>query len=360
MSSKPLLGSGAAALLAIALLASPAAAATLTVDTTNDNVAKSACDDAVADDCSLRGAVVHANGDAVHDTIVVPAGIYVLSVASPCFFAAAVGDSVGGQSVTAICLNSDLDIVGAGRNATFIQSNGTDRIFAVSKAKTVNISAVTLSGGRGGFGFQIGGGAGINNHGTLTLSDSLVTNNQLVNGNGGGLHNYGTLTVLRSAITGNSTNTGSGGGISNTCCPGGFTVPSITLTVIDSTISTNGAQNGGGIANTWVTTVINSTIDGNTANLGGGIYQDFGGHLTVRNSTISGNTGSGGGIGHGGASTHLESTTITKNHGNQGAGGFYFNGDHGVTMRNTIVAGNTSRTGPFRTAPVRSPRRATT
>ena len=334
-----------AALSAIALPANPAGAATLNVDTTVDAVAKSACDDAVADDCSLRGAVSKANGTAAHDTIVVPAGTYTLSVASPCFFAAAVGDSVGGQSVTAICLNSDLDIVGAGRDATFIQQIGTDRIFAISKAKTVNISAVTLSGGRGGFGFQIGGGAGINNHGTLTLSDSLVTNNQLVNGSGGGLHNIGTLTVLRSAITGNSTNTGVGGGISNTCCPGGFSVPSVTLTVIDSTISTNGAQNGGGIANTWTTTVINSTIDGNTANLGGGIYQDFGGVLTVRNSTISGNTGYGGGIGHGGASTHIESSTITRNNGTNGPGGFYFNGNHGVTMRNTIVAGNTSTNG---------------
>lgn len=332
-------------LLPTVLATRPAGAATLNVDTTVDVVAKSACDDAVADDCSLRGAVSKANGTAAHDTIVVPAGTYTLSVASPCFFAAAVGDSVGGQSVTAICLNSDLDIVGAGRDATFIQSNGSDRIFAISKAKTVNIGAVTLSGGRGGFGFQIGGGAGINNHGTLTLSDSLVTNNQLVNGSGGGLHNVGTLTVLRSAITGNSTNTGVGGGISNTCCPGGFTVPSVTLTVIDSTISTNGAQNGGGIANTWTTTVINSTIDGNTANLGGGIYQDFGGVLTVRNSTISGNTGYGGGIGPGGASTRIESSTITRNNGNNGPGGFYFNGNHGVTMRNTIVAGNTSTNG---------------
>jgi len=334
------------AVLAVAALsASVAGAATLNVDTTADVVAKSACDDAVADDCSLRGAVSKANGTAAHDTIVVPAGVYTLSVPSPCFFAAAVGDSVGGQSVTALCLNSDLDIVGAGRDATFIQQIGTDRIFAISKAKTVNISAVTLSGGRGGFGFQIGGGAGINNHGTLTLADSLVTNNQLVNGSGGGLHNIGTLTVLRSAITGNSTNTGVGGGISNTCCPGGFTVPSITLTVIDSTISTNGAQSGGGIANTWTTTVINSTIDGNTANLGGGIYQDFGGVLTVRNSTISGNTGYGGGIGHGGASTRIESSTITRNNGTNGPGGFYFNGNHGVTMRNTIVAGNTSTNG---------------
>lgn len=334
-----------AVLLATALSSAPAGAATFTVDTTADAVAKSACDDAVADDCSLRGAVSKANGTAAHDTIVVPAGVYTLSVPSPCFFAAAVGDSVGGQAVTAICLNSDLDIVGAGRDSTFIQQIGTDRIFAISKAKTVNIGAVTLSGGRGGFGFQIGGGAGINNHGTLTLADSLVTNNQLVNGSGGGLHNIGTLTVLRSAITGNSTNTGSGGGISNTCCPGGFTVPSITLTVIDSTISTNGAQSGGGIANTWTTTVINSTIDGNTANLGGGIYQDFGGVLTVRNSTISGNTGYGGGMGPGGASTRIESSTITRNNGTNGPGGFYFNGNHGVTMRNTIVAGNTSTNG---------------
>ncbi|MEO6027669.1 MAG: hypothetical protein ABIR79_12450, partial [Candidatus Binatia bacterium] len=312
----------AAALFLATALATPATAATFTVDTTGDDVAKSACDDIAADDCSLRGAVAHANGDAAPDTIVVPAGTYTLSVASPCFFAAAAGDSVGGTPVVAICLNSNLDIVGASLNETIIQSNGADRIFAVSNTKTVTISGVTLSGGRNGFGFQIGGGGAINNHGTLTLSDSLVTNNQLVNQSGGGLHNFGTLAVIRSTITGNSTSSGSGGGISNTCCPGNFVVPVITLTVIDSTISNNGAQNGGGIATTRIANVIGSTIDGNIATSGGGIYHG-GDQLAVLNSTISGNTGLGGGIGPIGNLLRLESSTITKNHGIPYGGGFY-------------------------------------
>jgi len=332
-----------AVLVAIALPTCPAAAATLTVDTTVDAVAKSACDDAVADDCSLRGAVSKANGTAAHDTIVVPAGTYTLSVASPCFFAAAAGDSVGGQSTIAICLNSDLDIVGAGQNETVIQSNGGDRIFAVSRAKTVNLGAVTLTGGRNGFGFQIGGGGAINNHGTLTLSDSLVTNNTLVNQAGGALNNYGTLTVIRSAITGNST-TGNGGGISNICCPGSFVVSVMSLTVIDSTISNNGAQNGGGIATTRAATVIGSTIDGNIATSGGGIYHG-GDELAVLNSTISGNTGLGGGIGPVGGPLRVESTTITKNYGIPYGGGFYSSNNRPITLRNTIVAGNTSQNG---------------
>jgi len=143
-------------------------AATFQVDTTTDDASKTTCADDVPGDCSLCGAVAKANGDAAQDTIVVPAGTYTLSVASPCFFAAASGDSENGIPVVAMCLNSNIDLVGAGANQTFIQNNHTDRIFAVSKLKTVSISGVTLSGGRGGFGFAIGGGGAINNHGTLT------------------------------------------------------------------------------------------------------------------------------------------------------------------------------------------------
>lgn len=319
-----------------------ARAATYQVDTSADDASKTGCSDDVAGDCSLRGAIAKANGDAAQDTIVVPAGTYPLSVASPCFFAAASGDSENGIMVAAVCVNSNVDLVGAGADQTIIQSGGTDRLFAISKLKTVSISGVTLTGGRGGFGYAIGGGGAINNHGTLMLSDSVLTNNQ--SNFGGAIYNLGKLTVVRSTITGNTASSG-GGAINNTCCGG-----PITVTVIDSTIASNGAQNGGGINNNGLVTVIGSTLSGNTANSGGGIA-NFGGNVTVRNSTLSGNTGGGGALAIGlsspdGASVvRLESTTIANNAGTPYGGGLYIVGTQPVTLRNTIVAGNTTSGG---------------
>ena len=55
-----------------------ARAATFQVDTTADDASKTTCSDDVPGDCSLRGAVAKANGDAAQDTIVVPAGTYTL------------------------------------------------------------------------------------------------------------------------------------------------------------------------------------------------------------------------------------------------------------------------------------------
>lgn len=69
--------------LALALPA-VAFAAVLNVDTTLDDVTKSMCDDAV--DGDLVSEVVNANAAGALDTIVVPAGTYTFSNASPCTF----------------------------------------------------------------------------------------------------------------------------------------------------------------------------------------------------------------------------------------------------------------------------------
>ena len=189
-------------------------------------------------------------------------------------------------------------------------------------------STITIDGGN-----QItvsGGGSGSNfsvfkvDAGTTGTLENLTISNGFTNGDGGGIDNAGTLSVSNCTISGNSTNivsvpTGNeGGGIFN----------SGSLTVINSTISGNacpGPGNGGGImndgrgtANTNMT-IINSTISGNTAGVDGGI-QNIGATMTVINSTISGNSASfGGGIGS----------------------------DAGVlTIQNVIVAGNAAVTNP--------------
>jgi predicted outer membrane repeat protein len=151
-------------------------------------------------------------------------------------------------------------------------------------------------------GFQHDGG-GINNQGTLALTDSTVSGNTAYGSYayGGGIGSYGTLTLINSTVSGNTA--GHGGGIWSKG----------TLTLTDSTVSGNTAtgtysQGGGGIWHEGTLTLTNSTVSGNTGDYGGGIYN--GGTLTLTNSTVSGNTAdSGGGIYNGGTLT-LTSTLV--------------------------------------------------
>ncbi|MDZ8185463.1 MAG: choice-of-anchor Q domain-containing protein [Nostoc sp. ChiSLP02] len=158
-----------------------------------------------------------------------------------------------------------------------------------------------------------GGGGAISNSGVLTLSNSNVIGNTA--DNGGGIYNSGNLTLNSSKIIGNDANE-RGGGIYN----------SGTLTVNNSTISSNNAiYDGAGIYNDGNLTVNYSTISGNeVANYdnnnyypssGGGIYNTTFGTIDVNNSSITSNhadQASGGGIYNSGILT-VSYTTITNN-----------------------------------------------
>ncbi len=114
-----------------------------------------------------------------------------------------------------------------------LQGNGAV-VVAVGAGVTASITGLTITGGRGG------GGGGINNGGTLRLSNSTVSGNTAAGG--GGIWNFtaGSLAVVDSTISGNTATSsafpGDGGGI--------FTDG--TLTVESSTISGNTAPNGRG------------------------------------------------------------------------------------------------------------------
>jgi hypothetical protein len=124
-------------------------------------------------------------------------------------------------------------------------------------------------------------GGGISNAGTLTVSDSTLSQNSDYGSNqgGGGIYNQigGTLSVTNSTLFGNSATFG--GGIENKF--------SGTLSVSNSTLSGNSASGGGGIANQSGTlSVSNSTISGNSS--GGGI--DNFGTLTLQSTILAANS----------------------------------------------------------------------
>lgn len=140
-----------------------------------------------------------------------------------------------------------------------------------------------------------------------------------------------------------------GGGVSN---DGG------SLRLVNSTISGNSADFGGGVRSFHTTIITNSNISDNTATrgLGGGIYS--GGTLTITNSTISGNSsfvsnasnprysgGSGGGISSFGT-LHITNSTVSGNSsigtGDDPSRGGGLNNFASATVTNSTISGNSA------------------
>ena len=202
---------------------------------------------------------------------------------------------------------------------------------------TINNSTITGN-------YSSGVGGGIFNDGTATLTDSIVSDNvagPLGNdlGLGGGIYHAGRggtiLTIHRCTISGNSAITngagGSGGGIS------GLFVTDSLLKISESTINNNHADKiGGGIYAHGNVNITDSTLNGNTAQSGGGIYS-FQPTATIQNSTLSGNSSTldGGAIFSDGQ-VKITNTTISDNQAGRNGGGIYNNDNGTVEMTNSI------------------------
>ncbi len=135
----------------------------------------------------------------------------------------------------------------------YVDGADTYRVFYVTGTGNLTINRITVQNG------SASNGGGIDNRGTLTVTNSTISGNSAAS-NGGGIYNTGSLTVTSSTFSGNSADN-FGGGIYNTG----------TLTVTTSTISGNNAFGGGGIDNDGILTVNDSTFSGNSAINGGGI-----------------------------------------------------------------------------------------
>ena len=337
--------------LLVGLSAAPVAAASLTVNSLTDG--------APADDgsCTMREAIIAANTDTASGAMVgecaAGSGADVISF------------SVSGTITLGAALpniTSDLSIPGGG--AITVSGANNFRVFFVASG-TVTLSGLTITQGHATSGVLARGG-GIYNSGTLTLTNSTITNNftdfSPGVGVGGGIYNSGSLSVTNSTISDNNAGY-NGGGISNDG----------TMTIVDSTINGNFAATfGGGISNLGTATVTNSSIDGNdTVDADGGGIANLG-SLNVTGSTISGNSsanGAGGGISSSGTVTVTGSTisgnsafnygggiwnafgstltvngsTISGNAAVQGTGGGIFNDNFGaLTVTNSTFSGNQS------------------
>src|SRR6266404_5401477 len=197
-----------------------------------------------------------------------------------------------------------------------------------------------------------GGGIYNSGNLTLTnvvVSNNTTTNSGTGAG-GGGIFNGGTLALVGSTVSNNTAgsktsigaNAVTGGAIRNTSTG--------TLTVTDSSISNNFAQIGGGIFNTGSMTVTGSTFASNSAGVGiattvtlegGAIFINGPGSGTIINSTFSGNSAhdNGGAI----ANNGTVSVSFSTFSGNSAPNGNSVSATHNtLTLKANIFSNSTN------------------
>ena len=304
--------------------------------------------------CTLRAAVMEANGAPGPDTIRLQAGtLYVLTRPN----ALGPDDDLVGASGDLDLVNDDITIHG---NGATVDGNATERVFQVAGNITAVIRDLTIRNGS-----DINGG-GIFGVGNLTLDNCTVTNNVASNHGGGiysragsrltlngclvsfnevstgtsmgaGIYNLGTLDATGSTIT---RNVATANGLSN---GGGLANEGGTATFTDCTLSYNECSSqGGGIWNTAALTLRRTRVQNNATRssiVGGAIttdgYEPAGVSVTIEDSTISGNTP--GGIRQYGATMLVRRSDIASNPGGNGIG---IEGTAVVTLERTTVRGH--------------------
>jgi predicted outer membrane repeat protein len=105
-------------------------------------------------------------------------------------------------------INKNITLIGNNQNGTFIEGEYTENCVNILENNEVIIKDLTIRNGK----TKHSGGGGINNQGSLTLQNILITNNTA--NNGGGIYNKGILTLQNTKITDNTAEY-NGGGIYN-------------------------------------------------------------------------------------------------------------------------------------------------
>jgi hypothetical protein len=238
-------------------------------------------------------------------------------------------------------VGKSLNISGSSAGTTIIDGAGVRTVVTISNTTAhVTLSKLTIRNGKSS------SGGGINNSGTLTLTNSTVSGNlapipcipfllvclSFGGASGGGIYNSGALSISNSIISGNHAGSGCN---ANPC-----------------------SALGGGIYNRGtLMTIRNTTLTGNSAGTAcspslscsvgvGGAFYTSGGTVTLNNSTVTGNSayrcsgtcgGRGGAIVDGSGKLALNNSTVS---GNPASG--IVNGGT-TTLQNSIVANNSGK-----------------
>ena len=221
-----------------------------------------------------------------------------------------------------------------------IDANNQSRVILFSGTSgDLSLADLRITGGNSGI--SSGGGIRFVSSGSLTLSNSTVSENRTTGPQaaGGGIvsiFNSGDITLVDTIVSNNISGF-AGGGIDS--------ANNGNVTMINSSITGNDANNsaGGGIAGGGGRiSLTNSSISGNMSFLSGGIYTK-GGDVDLLHSDVTGNTTThqGGGISTASGNVTLTTSFVTGNStGSDGGGIRTISGD--VRLKNSSVSENTS------------------
>jgi hypothetical protein len=271
------------------------------------------------------------------------------------------GDTIAiapGTYAGGVTIDVSVNIVGAGAPSTVIRGGGsvlTIGVYGASTEPTVSISGVTITGGVArsspvsipfvgeagviaeGGGVEIPPNADFSGGATVTISDSVITDNRAAptqtlpdgppcpgnvpcpyaEATGGGIDSWGTLTLANTTVSNNRV--GSASGL--------------------STVASD-AEGAGIVSNLAPLTITNSTISGNEAsasapngrNADGGAMLLAGGTLMMTNSTVTDN---------GATLSAAEPNSVAANNAQAVAGGIHVTGNvTAASISNTIITGN--------------------
>lgn len=325
----------------------------ITVDRTDDNAGATACT-AAANDCSLRGAIIHSNNAANDDVI-----MFAATTNSPSTLRLTLGPFDDEFNLTGdVETSGDLDVKDNTNNATFdghltitgngidttiieggaTTATGIDRVFDVNNfisfgtAVNMTFIGVTIRNGKaphvlvdpgppqqfyntdgGGVkfdGFDSNPSTAANGPtGILTISGCKITANEAAGQGGGVMAVAGTVTIndnggVHTEISSNVTNFATGGGLNYA---GGNTAVGQNLSITNAVVTGNSAT---------------STLSGN----GGGIATQGGSAITITGTTISNNT----------ALTNTSGQT-------EGGGGIHINNSPVIAFSGGSITGNSAR-----------------
>jgi len=238
-------------------------------------------------------------------------------------------------------LGKSLNILGAGASTTIIDGGGVRTVVTISNTSAhVTLSKLTIRNGKAT------SGGGINNSGTLTLTNSTVSGNRAPipcihffvfceisagTASGGGIYNSGALIISNSIISGNHAGSYCN---ANPCSAfgGGIYNRGTLMMIRNSSLITNSAG-------TACSTSLNCRVGA------GGAFYSFGGAVTLDNSTVTGSSayrcsgtcgGAGGAIVNGSGNVAVNNSTVSGN----SAGGIFNSGT--ATLQNSIVSNSGS------------------
>ncbi|QDT44366.1 putative outer membrane protein pmp20 precursor [Gimesia alba] len=308
---------------------------------------------------TLRAAIMEANALVGDSVIMLGSGTYNLTIIGSGEAAALTGD------LDITDTTGTLTILGAGSGQTVINAAGLDdRVFDVLSGADLTLEGVTVTGGN-----AVGeSGGGIRNIGTLTLVNSVVDgNNAEINAGGilnGLLSQQGILNLNNSVVSNNTAVDGGGifnndqsqvtivdseviGNTASNDGGGFFNDLQGTIDILRSSISDNvAALDGGGLYNNDLAmiTINDSKVNNNTANQGGGIFNEEAATLTIARTTVSGNksTLDGGGIYNDEGVVTLNDVSILTNTADNDGGGLYNASAGSVTITNGFFDDNSA------------------